>query len=116
MEACNDRQKRFVFALFDLGERGNNTEAARAAGVTGDDNYLHVAGWRLAHSAKVQAALKEEAERRTTAMLPLSTRNLEAIALDGTHKDHFGAVKHLRESNGLGAKQVHAPPPAADGA
>lgn len=105
MRALTPRRRAFVDAMFAMGDTGNNLEYARAAGFKGDNNALAVYGHRLAHDAKIQAAIREEAERRCSAFLPIAARKIEEIALKNDHKDQFAALKHVQSLAGLSPRQ-----------
>lgn len=114
MRSLNDRQRSFVMALFDLGDHPSNADAARAAGYKGDGNAMRVTGHRLMHSESIQAAIKEEADRRQTMMLPLAQKRLQSLVLDPQAKDHFPAIKHAQALSGQSPKQIHVVEHVAD--
>ncbi len=107
MKALNPRQRGFVLALYELGDRPAHSDCARAAGYEGDDNYLRVQGHRLSHHPKVLAAIREEADRRALGLLPLAHRRMEGMLLDPNHKDHATMVKHTQALSGQSPKQIH---------
>ncbi len=92
--------------MYELGVEATYIKATLMAGYTGSDNYLSVQGHRLAHSDKVQAAMREEAERRSVGILSVAQRRLENILADPSHKDHFGAIKHSQALAGVSPKHV----------
>ncbi len=106
MRALRPLQRNFVYAMFMAREPESNTEYARMAGYSGDLDTLKARAYKLAHSDKVQAAIREEAERRNTAILPWVQKRMEELILDRTHKDHFGALKHTQAIGGLSPKNV----------
>lgn len=108
MRALNPRQRGFVIAMFETNlEKPNNTDFARMAGYTGSDEALRVTAHRVAHSEKVQLAIKEEAERRTVAFLPRALGRLQDMAMDKFHKDSLAAAKHTAAIAGLAPKTHH---------
>lgn len=108
MRALNGRQRAFVHAMFDLGTEANYTAAARQAGYPDDaEGYIRVQAHRLAHSDKVQAAMREEAERRCAGLLPMAHAGMAAIVKNPAHQDHFKAIKHAQALAGLAPTQKH---------
>lgn len=108
MRSLLPRQRGFVYAMFDIPQaNADNSVYARAAGYEGSDNYIAVQAHRLAHNEKIQSAIREEAERRNTAILPWLQRRLETIAGVGQHKDTLAAVKHAQALAGLSPKTIH---------
>ncbi len=102
MSALNERQRAFVVAMFDLGPKGTYAEAARQAGYPDNDTgYIRLAAHRMAHNEKVQAALREEAGRRATGLLPLANAMMHNIMSDPAHPDHLKALKHMQAIGGL---------------
>lgn len=102
MSALNELQRRFVDAmLITGGQAGRYSEAARMAGYTGNPDSLKVTAHRLAHSPKVQAAIREEAERRVHSGAILGASVLIEIAQDSQHKDRFKAATRLLDMAGL---------------
>src|SRR5450759_2350270 len=63
MKRCTQLQRRFVLAVLMVGG-GQHARAAGMAGYSGNANTLAVAGWRVAHTSYVQAAILEEAAKR----------------------------------------------------
>src|SRR5215468_6499809 len=68
MAALNDRQRRFVYALYTVKPgHGSHVRAAKAAGYgtrTTTAKCWSVIAARLAHDSKIQAALHEEDQKR----------------------------------------------------
>lgn len=107
MQALNIRQRAFVDALFVLGSGGTYTKAAEMAGYEGNGNALATQGHRLAHSEKIQAAIREEANRRTVANIPVMTAKLQSIALNDDHRKQYDAVVHSLGLAGVSPKIQH---------
>ena len=108
MKALNPRQRAFVDAMFVLGMRATYADAARAAGYKNDsETGLRVQAHRLAHGERVQAAFREEAERRSAGLLPVAHAAQTDILTNPTHPDHFRAVKHVQALAGVAPKMVH---------
>ncbi len=108
MSALNPRQQAFVVAMFELGASGTYVDAARRAGYPDNDTgYIRLAAHRLAHSDKVQAAFREEAERMAAGLLPLAHKMMADIAKNPSHPDHFKAIKHSQALAGVSPTQRH---------
>ena len=108
MQALSPMMRAFVLALLDQRRR-NNTAAARRAGYSGDSPVsLRVTGHRLAHDARVIAALHEEAGKR----LETAAHIAAAVAVgvmtdkDATHKDKLKAAGMVLDRTGYGASQT----------
>ncbi len=108
MAALNERQRLFVIALFELGPKGNATEAAIRAGYTDNGtNYICVQASRLMASPKVQEAIREEAATQVGAALPYAQRGMMQILRDPAHQDHAKMIKHVQALGGLNPTQKH---------
>lgn len=96
MEALDERRRKFVRAVLELGRDGvrNAKEAARAAGYSeSTDGYLRRIASGLLHDARVQAALLEEARRTMNAAAAVvATPIVVEIAMN----DHLDARDRLR--------------------
>lgn len=108
MRALTEKQRGFVIAMFETDlENPKYTDFARRAGYTGNDEGIRVTAHRLAHSEKIQAAIKEEADRRSTAFLPRALSRLHKITNDPFHKDTLAAAKHAAAIAGVAPKTTH---------
>lgn len=110
MEKLNPRQRAFVLAMLDMGGAMNHTAAARAAGYSdtgGADSGIRVAGHRLAHDIKIQAAIREEAGRRMNSGAIMAASVLIDIAANPVHKDQLKAATQLLDRAGLNAVTEH---------
>ncbi len=108
MAALNPRQRAFVVAMFDLGADATYADAARRAGYPDDGGTsIRVQAHRLAHSDRVQAAFREEAEKMAAGLLPLAHKMMADIARNPAHPDHFKAVKHAQALAGVSPTQKH---------
>ena len=105
MRALMPRHRAFVIAMFELGDHPTNSDCARAAGYEGSTTVIATTAHRIAHHEKVQLAIKEEAERRCTTMMPLALRRLGSILLDKQHTDSLAAVKHSLAIGGISPSQ-----------
>jgi len=82
MKALLPRQRAFVDAMITGGDT-NYTRAALTAGYSDSEtSSIRVTAHRLAHDAKVLAAIHEESVRRVKANLPLAIRVIMEIAED----------------------------------
>jgi phage terminase small subunit len=96
MAALNERQKRFVHALF-LAPRshGSRTFAAKAAGYgtpTSSRKSLSQIGHQLSADPKIQAAISEVSASYLTTLGPPAVRALKRLLDDPKHKDHGRAL------------------------
>ncbi len=107
MMALNDRQRAFVVAMFELGADATYYAAAVKAGCTGTRSSIDVKAHRLAHSDKVQAAFREEAERMAAGLLPMAHQMMANVVKNPSHPDHFKAVKHAQALAGVSPTQKH---------
>ena len=107
MAALNDRQRAFVLTLIQTG--CTRAEAARVAGYEGDSDTLKSAGYRLAHTPKVQAALQEEAVKLMRDHAPVMIEVLHSIAINpqADAKDRIRAAGELLSRSGLGTMSEH---------
>ena len=79
MAALPERMQLFVLALLQQGDR-NFAAPAKAAGYSGKSRYyLRVAGCRLAHDERVQAAIQEEARRQLHSLLPMANETVASL-------------------------------------
>lgn len=109
MRALNERQRRFVIAMLDLGCQANHTRAAVLAGYGGTNETLRVTGHRLSHDDKVQAAILEEARKRLTTGTIAAVSLLIDTITDTTadRKDRLKASQILMDRGGLHAISEH---------
>ncbi|MGA8611159.1 MAG: hypothetical protein WB760_05490 [Xanthobacteraceae bacterium] len=90
----------FVCNLF-MGVSGI-TKAAELAGYQSiTRNGLRVMAHRLLRRKDIAEAVKEEAKRRTTFLLPKAQTALEYILDNPQHADHFKAIKMARDDSGV---------------
>lgn len=106
MQALNERQRKFVYAMLDTGQ-ANYTACAQAAGYLGDPDVVRQTAHRLAHDEKVQAAIQEEARKRMNAAAIMATGHLVTIAANPAHKDQLSAIKEILNRTGLHAVQEY---------
>ena len=102
-----DRQRAFVIALLDTGGI-NHTKAAQLAGFEGDNNSLKVTAHRVFHDERVQAAIREEANRRLHASAGLAVCVLVEIATSAPQpKDRIKAAQAILNRTGMHEKTEH---------
>lgn len=96
MAALNERQRKFVHALFLAPKsHGSRTFAARAAGYgtpTSSRQSLSQIGHQLSTDPKVQAAISEVSASYLTTLGPPAVRALRRLLDDPKHKDHGRAL------------------------
>lgn len=96
MQALNERQRRFVAALFDVAPgRATQVRAARLAGYgkpASSNKVLTVIASRLMTDERIQLAVEEEGRRRFRALAPLAHQAACKLLSNPKHKDHGKAV------------------------
>ncbi len=108
MLRLNERQRAFVWHLFDLGVKNKATEAARRAGYSQKSyNGLKVTAHGLMHNPLVQAAIHEVSIKHLGALKPIAIAGFEKILRDPDHPKHYEAINSLLDRGGLGAKTEH---------
>jgi len=105
MKACNESERRFVIAMLEIGG-GNATESAIMAGYGNSRQAAQVAGSLVQRRPRVQAAIREEADRRLRGSAILAASVLVEIAQDKFHKDRFKAASELLNRSGLMVESV----------
>lgn len=102
----NDRWRRFVLALFELGHK-NYTRAYMAAGFK-SDNYeaCQACSSRLAHDARIQEAILEEAQRRIKGLVPMAMKTVEELMENEATKDEVRAKLALDLMDRAGLSSV----------
>jgi phage terminase small subunit len=106
MLALTPPRRRFVVALLETGT-DDNSLAASMAGFGGTQDSKWQAGHRLSRDPKVQAAIKEEADRRLRGGMILAASALREIVASPTHKDRFKAAVELLNRGGLIVQTEH---------
>ena len=102
-----DRQRAFVIALLDTGGI-NHTKAAQLAGYEGGTDSLRVTAHRVFHDERVQAAIREEANRRLHAASGLAVCVLVEIASSSPQpKDRIKAAQAILNRTGMHEKTEH---------
>lgn len=104
--AKTPRKQAFVVAYVETGGR-SLTRAAVLAGYP--QSWANEAGNRILHDEDVQAAIREESERRLRGSALLATSILIEIMDDTTaaKKDRLRAVEMILDRSGLHAKSEH---------
>ncbi len=107
MAALNERQRAFVMALIEIPGITNKAAAIRA-GYSDVSDGAKVRGHYLAHSALVQAAIREEAEKSlNSSSLVAAGVLMKILTDDGTaNKDKIKAAGMLLDRSGFGAAQT----------
>jgi phage terminase small subunit len=107
LAALNERQQLFVRALVETG--CSNTRAAEMAGFSGDRATLKATGWRLAHDARVQVAIHEQASRLIRSSAIMAVHVLEELASGSYYEPRvrLKAATELLSRSGLSAITEH---------
>lgn len=107
MAALTDLQRQFVLALLQTG--CSNAKAAQLAGYAGNADVLKSAGWRLAHDARIQAAIQEEAQKLIRSTAGMAIGVITEIARDPNvePKDRLKAAVELLNRSGLPSQTEH---------
>ncbi len=107
MEALSPMMQQFVLALIQTG--CSHAKAAELAGYQGGPNTWKAMGWKLAHDARVQAAVHEEAQKliRSTSIMAIGV--ITDIARDPKvdPKARLKAATELLNRSGLHATSEH---------
>jgi phage terminase small subunit len=105
----SDRQRQFVRELV-AQPKSNYSQAAERAGYGGEStgknrqNVLKQIGHRLAHDAKIMAALHEEMGKRLKLSGLIGVAGLIAMVNNPKHRDHFKACEALADRAGFSVK------------
>jgi Terminase small subunit len=95
-------EQMFVCMLFNGATSA--TKAAELAGVEADTRAnLRVKAHRMLRNPLVIAAIKEEAQRRTVALLPRAQMALANLIENPHSEHHFKAINTVRSESGLAA-------------
>lgn len=107
MRALSPMMRRFVYALLQTG--CSNAKAAQLAGYSGGSKTWKSKGWALAHDARVQAAIHEEAQKliRSTAVMAINVITDIAKNPEAENKDRLKAAVELLNRSGLHAQSEH---------
>lgn len=108
MKALTAMQQRFVLALLIQGTSDYSAAAKEAGYSTNTPGSLYAASSRLAHDAKVQAALHEESQRTLNGLAPLALAKLKLrVGDDSAPKEQLKAVEMTLNRAGLHARTEH---------
>lgn len=105
----NDRMRRFVIALLELGGI-DNTRAARLAGYLGNERGLRVQAHALAHDSRILEAIDEEARRRLHSGTIMAVSVLLQIAagkISAKVSERLKAVDMMLNRVGISEKTEH---------
>lgn len=108
MKALSPMMRQFVLALLDQRKR-NNAAAAKRAGYSATSPVaIRVAGHRLAHDARVIAALHEEAGKRMETAAHIAAGVVVQVMgdKDATNKDKLKAAGMVLDRTGFGVSQT----------
>src|SRR5262245_31332771 len=113
MLTLNERQRKFVCAVIELGRVGivNNAKAAELAGYSANSRgALRVRAHELAHDTRIQAAMLEESQRTLSlAASAVATPVVIEIAMSKKFdpRDRLRACEMLFNRGGLPAQTEH---------
>lgn len=107
MRALSPMMRQFVLALIQTG--CSNAKAAELAGYQGGPDTWKSMGWKLAHDARVQAALHEEAQKLIRSTAVMAIRVITDIAKDPEvdPKARLKAATELLNRSGLHPTTEH---------
>jgi hypothetical protein len=96
MAALNERQKKFVMAMFEAPRNhGSHAFAVRAAGYgtpTSSKASIASLGYKVANDPKVQLAIAEMSKQYVTTLGPLAVRALKKVLDTPAHRDFGRAI------------------------
>lgn len=103
----SDRMRNFVMAMIETGGR-DYTKCARLAGYA-ENISIKVTGWRLAHDARIQEAVREEGQRRLGTGIGVATNYLLELIENPVAgaKDRLRAAEMLFNRVGMPAQTEH---------
>jgi phage terminase small subunit len=88
MQACSEKERRFVW-FYVTDDDGNATEAARKAGYVDSENgAIRVRGHQLIHRDRVLAAIEEVAGKAFRGLLAPAVRATRRLIENDKHADH----------------------------
>jgi hypothetical protein len=102
MQACDDRERRFVIAY--LANGGNGRQAAIEAGYSDVGDGAKVRANVLLHRTRVLDALTEHGREAFRSLLPATLAAARAILGNPSHPDHGRMVQSLLSRLGYGEK------------
>jgi phage terminase small subunit len=94
MAALNDRQQRYVHALFEAPRsHGSGVFAAKVAGYSASSRgVLASIAYQLNGDPRVQAAIAEVSQQHLTTLGPLAVRALKRVLDNPAHRDFGRAI------------------------
>lgn len=107
MQACSERERRFVWFYFQNAAEGriNATDAARQAGYADNGGgSVRVKGHQLMHRDRVLAAIEEVGRKAFRGLLIPTIMAAKNVVENPKHADHANMVKSLLSRLGLGEK------------
>jgi phage terminase small subunit len=108
MQALNDRQRAFVIALLETPNITHKAAAGLAGYSPGKGNHQAIQGYKLFHDDRIQAALKEEAERRLHSVTALAVSVVADIALNSVdEKNRLKAAGMILNRTGFHETSEH---------
>ncbi|MCJ9701730.1 hypothetical protein [Bradyrhizobium sp. SHOUNA76] len=110
MAALNERQRKFVHALFQAPRSlGAGLFAARAAGYgtpTSSNNSLSAIAYQVQQEPKIQAAIAEVSKQYLTMLGPVAVRAMKRVLGNDKHRE-FGRVLGILMDRVAPAQSTH---------
>lgn len=98
MSCLTDQQHLFVQVLTTTVGKNGQPDPDRAGAAAG---FHKGYGYNLMRNPRILAAVREEAAKRLQLGALVGVNVMLEIASNATHKDQFGAAKHLAKLNGF---------------
>ncbi len=109
MQACSERERKFVWFYITNEGKPNAAQAARDAGYAdpgGDNATIRVRGHQLMHRDRVLAALEEVGRKAFRGLLGPAVKAAASLIEDPKHFNHSQAVFTTLARLGLGEKST----------
>jgi hypothetical protein len=106
MQACNERERKFVWFYITNEGVPNAAQAARDAGYADSSDAAKVRGSELMHRDRVLAALEEVGRKAFRGLLGPAVKAAALLIQNERHADHSKAVFTTLARLGLGEKST----------
>jgi phage terminase small subunit len=107
MQALNDRQRAFVIALLEQPNITHKAAAQMAGYAPGKGQQQAFQGYKLYHDERIQAAIKEEAERRLHSSTALAVSTVVGLMTSNDEKIRLKAASMILNRTGLHETTEH---------
>ncbi len=104
MQACSERERKFVWAFLQNGGKDASSAARQAGYPDTGSGGIRVRAHALMHRERVLAALDEVGRKAFRGLLIPAVVAAEALLDEPKHADHVKAVFGVLSRNGLGEK------------